>query len=189
MNKQQFLQRFNFQNLSKIENAYQHAGDLRQASVLIPLVENGDRIEVVLTKRAAHLKHHPGQISFPGGKVEDADASLLHAALREADEEIGVKPTDVQIVGQLKPHHVITGYQITPYIGFVPQNYPFVIDHGEVAELFIVPFDHFIDEGNHLSFNISRRGTTHNVHFMPYLHYNIWGATAAMLKDLVRHLK
>ncbi|MDN3651286.1 CoA pyrophosphatase [Thalassotalea ponticola] len=189
MNKQQFIQRFNYQRLTKINDAYHHHGQLRQASVLIALVEHNNGLEVVLTKRAAHLKHHPGQISFPGGKVEQSDSSLLAAALREAHEEIGLQPGDVQIVGQLKPHHVITGYQITPFIGFINPEYPFIIDTNEVAEIFVVPFEHFINEGNHLSFTVERRGTRHNIHFMPYMHYNIWGATAAIIKDLVQHLK
>ncbi|WP_371185420.1 CoA pyrophosphatase [Thalassotalea maritima] len=189
MDKQQFLQKFSFQSLNKIDNAYEHAGHLRQASVLIPIAVTNSGLQVILTKRAAHLKHHPGQISFPGGKVEANDASPLATALREAHEEIGLAISDVDIIGQLQTHHVTTGYAISPFIGFIPDDYPFVVDPGEVAEVFQVPFEHFVNEDNHVSFYVQRANRTHNVHFMPYLHYNIWGATAAILKDLVTHLK
>ena len=189
MNKQQFLQRFSYHGLDDISNAYLYQGTLRRASVLIPLIHSTNGIEIVLTKRAEHLKHHPGQISFPGGKVEEWDDNIVSAALREAHEEIGLNPADVDIVGQLKDYHTITGFNITPIVAFIPNNYPFIIDENEVSEIFTVPFKHFIDENNHLDVEVKRQGIKHNIYFMPYLEYNIWGATAAILKDLVVHLK
>ncbi|WNC69864.1 CoA pyrophosphatase [Thalassotalea nanhaiensis] len=189
MDKQQFLQRFSYHHLGDIESGYQHTGNLKHASVLIPLVQTKLGIEVILTKRAKHLKHHPGQISFPGGKVEARDINLTDTALREAEEEIGLYRKDVDIVGQLNDYHTITGFRITPIIGFIPQNYPFKIDQNEVEEIFSVPFPHFTNEKNHLNYQLKRQGVEHNIYFMPYLNYNIWGATAAILKDLVGHLK
>ncbi|WP_185962547.1 CoA pyrophosphatase [Thalassomonas sp. M1454] len=189
MNKQQFLQRFSFHGLDNISSPYLHHGQLKQASVLIPLTYSDDGIEIVLTKRAAHLKHHAGQISFPGGKVEEFDNSIISTALREAHEEIGLRPADVDIVGQLKDYHTITGFNITPIVAFIPRDYPFVKDDNEVSEIFTVPFNHFINEKNHLDIEVKRKGIKHNIYFMPYLNYNIWGATAAILKDLVVHLK
>ncbi|WP_068545112.1 CoA pyrophosphatase [Thalassotalea crassostreae] len=189
MNKQQFLQKFAFHHLDELSSSYQHVGDLKHASVLIPIVDHGNELSIVLTKRASHLKHHAGQISFPGGKVEKQDIHLIDTALRETEEEIGVNRDEIKIVGQLKPYHTITGFHITPIIGFIPDNYNFVIDQNEVAEVFYVPFSHFFDEDNHLKVEFSRQGNKHKVYFMPYLNYNIWGATAAILKDLVQHLK
>ncbi|OUS28570.1 coenzyme A pyrophosphatase [Thalassotalea sp. 42_200_T64] len=189
MNKQQFLQRFAFHHLNEITHTYQHNGELKHAGVLIPLVQTYDGIEVVLTQRANHLKHHAGQISFPGGKVEETDIDVVETALREAEEEIGLSRKDVDIIGQLKQYHTITGYLITPIVGFIPKNYAFKADDNEVAEIFHVPFSHFIDENNHLSYELKRNGIKQNIYFMPYLNYNIWGATAAILKDLVSHLK
>lgn len=189
MNKQQFLQRFSYHHLDDIEKAYIHYGRIQHACVLIPLVQTKHGIEVILTKRATHLKHHPGQISFPGGKVEQHDINEADTALREAEEEIGLNRNDVHIIGQLKQYQTITGYSITPIIGFIPANYSFTADHNEVAEIFSVPFNHFTDEGNHIHVEVNRKGSKHNIYFMPYLSYNIWGATAAILKDLVAHLK
>ena len=189
MDKQQFLQRFSYHHLDDVSNRYQYKGALKHASVLIPLVQTSKGIEVILTKRASHLTHHPGQISFPGGKVEESDLNLTHTALREAEEEIGLQQNDVEIIGQLQEYHTITGYLMTPIIGFIPPNYPFKADPNEVAEIFSVPFNHIINEKNHITVEVKRMKTKHNVYFMPYLSYNIWGATAAILKDLVTHLK
>lgn len=189
MNKQQFLQRFSYHGIGSLSDAYLYQGTLRQASVLIPLIHSTNGLEIVFTKRAEHLKHHPGQISFPGGKVEEHDANVVCTALREAHEEIGLKPTDVDIVGKLNEHHTITGFNITPIVAFIPNDYPFIVDENEVTEIFTVPFKHFIDENNHLNVKIKRQGIKHNIYFMPYLKYNIWGVTAAILKDLVVHLK
>lgn len=189
MNKQQFLQRFSYHHLNEIGAGYQHIGRLKHASVLIAMVQTEQGINIVLTRRAAHLKHHAGQISFPGGKVEDSDADILTTALREAEEEIGLNRADVEVIGQLKQYHTITGFIITPIIGFIPQDYPFIADKNEVAEIFCVPLTHFINEDNHISIEVNRNASKHNIYFMPYLDYNIWGATAAILKDLVVHLK
>lgn len=189
MDKQQFLQRFSYHHLDEIGAGYKHNGLLKHASVLIPLIQTTNGLEIVLTKRAAHLKHHPGQISFPGGKVEEQDANVVITALREAEEEIGLQANDVDVVGQLKEYHTITGYIITPIIGFIPENYAFIADENEVAEIFTVPFNHFVNESNHIDLEVKRHGSKHNIYFMPYLDYNIWGATAAILKDLVVHLR
>ncbi|WP_371378432.1 CoA pyrophosphatase [Thalassotalea aquiviva] len=189
MNKQQFMQRFSFHDLSLQPSTFKHLGHAKEAGVLIPLVAGTKGLEVILTRRASHLKHHPGQISFPGGKVEPEDLNLQHTALREAQEEIGLSPSDVDVFGQLPQYQTLTGYVITPILGFIPSNYDFKVDSNEVAEVFQVPFSHFINERNHLHVPINRDGHTHTVYFMPYLHYNIWGATAAIMKDLVTHLK
>jgi 8-oxo-dGTP pyrophosphatase MutT (NUDIX family) len=146
-------------------------------------------LQVLLTKRASHLKHHPSQISFPGGKVEPTDRNLIHTALREAQEEIGLSPEAVTIIGQLPNYEIISGYQVTPIVAVVESPQYYQKDANEVDEIFQVPLQHFLQPENHRSIISYRNGHHHNVHFFPYKHYNIWGATAAMLKDLVDHIK
>ncbi|WP_394174732.1 CoA pyrophosphatase [Thalassotalea litorea] len=189
MNKLEFIQRFSLASLTHSCQEFRYPGKLKDASVLIALQETKTGLEVVLTRRADHLYHHPGQVSFPGGKCEDEDTSVIATALRESHEEVGIARHDVEILGQLRQYHTITGYLITPIVGFIPSHYPFEIDENEVAEVFTVPLSHFLDETKHLPVTVSRRGMTHKIYFMPYMTYNIWGATAAIIKDLVAHLK
>lgn len=196
MNKAEFLYRFNLLQHGDSCHNYQHNLPLKSAAVLIALVNNNDAndftpngLEVLLTKRASHLKHHPSQISFPGGKVEPSDTNLIHTALREAHEEIGLSPCEVSVVGQLPNYEVISGYQVTPIIALVDLPQYLQKDDNEVAEIFQVPLQHFLQPHNHRTIKSYRNGHHHDVHFFPYKHYNIWGATAAMLKDLIEHIK
>ncbi len=196
MNKAEFLYRFNLLQHGDSCHNYQHNLPLKSAAVLIALVNNNDSndftpngLEVLLTKRASHLKHHPSQISFPGGKVEPSDTNLIHTALREAHEEIGLSPCEVSVVGQLPNYEVISGYQVTPIIALVDLPQYLQKDDNEVAEIFQVPLQHFLQPHNHRTIKSYRNGHHHDVHFFPYKHYNIWGATAAMLKDLIEHIK
>ncbi|MCJ8320920.1 MAG: CoA pyrophosphatase [Colwellia sp.] len=194
MTKNEFLHRFQLQKLSKSIHNYQYHSDLKSAAVLIPilekrLIDNSTELNILFTKRAEHLKHHGGQISFPGGKAEKYDDNLISTAIREAQEEIGIKTDTIEVVGQLHPYQTISGYIVTPVIAFIAAEQEFIIDHNEVAEIFQVPLHHFLNTDNHHSFNIRQENVHHQIHFMPYQHYNIWGATAAMLKDLMLHLK
>jgi len=190
MTKDEFLLRFNLLQLAKSEHNYQHHLPLRSAAVLIALVEskNNDGLQVLLTKRASHLKHHPSQVSFPGGKVEKEDSSIVDTALREAFEEIGLSRDCAKVVGQLPAYETISGFHVTPVVALVTADQTYQIDKNEVAEIFQVPLQHFLTTNEHHVFVASRNGKQHNVHFLPYKHYNIWGATAVMLKDLVAHL-
>ncbi len=190
MTKEEFLLRFNLLQLAKSEHNYQHPTSLRSAAVLIALVEseNGGELQVLLTKRASHLKHHPSQVSFPGGKVEPEDKSLIDTALREAFEEIGLSRKAVTVAGQLPPYQTISGFQVTPIIAIVASSQIYQMDKNEVAEIFQVPLQHFLTTNDHHVFVAHKGGKQHNVHFLPYKHYNIWGATAVMLKDLVTHI-
>ncbi len=191
MTKDEFLLRFNLLQLTESEHNYQHHLPLKSAAVLIALVEpekDGDGLQVLLTKRASHLKHHPSQVSFPGGKAEQEDSSLVDTALREAFEEIGLTREAVSVAGQLPPYQTISGFQVTPIIAIVERSQAYQIDENEVAEIFQVPLQHFLTTNIHHVLTASRNGKQHNIHFLPYKHYNIWGATAVMLKDLVSHL-
>lgn len=186
MTKEQFLQRFQMRALPASTHSFRYQHKLKHAAVLVPIVINKEhnQLNVLLTRRASHLKHHAGQISFPGGKVEPSDTSLIATALRETEEEIGLKAEYIQVLGQLPVYQTLTGYEITPVIAFTEQikHYPF--DKNEVAEVFQVPLSHFLIRSKHVQVPIFSRGKTHNVHFMPYQEHNIWGATAAILHDL-----
>lgn len=190
MTKDEFLIRFNLLQLAESQHNYQHPSPLRSAAVLIALVEsdNGEGLDVLLTKRASHLRHHPSQVSFPGGKVEKEDNSLIDTALREAFEEIGLSRESVTVAGQMPSYQTISGFQVTPIIAIVAKSQTYLIDKNEVTEVFQVPLQHFLTTNDHHVFVVHKGGQQHNVHFLPYKHYNIWGATAVMLKDLVAHI-
>lgn len=188
MTKEEFLLKYSLNNCSDSIHTYRHNDPLKKAAVLIPLIDNGTELNVLLTKRSIHLRHHAGQISFPGGKVEPTDKNLIETASRETFEEIGLPKDLINIIGSLHSYQVISGFEVTPYIGLIPNDYKFIKDTNEVSEIFQVPLKHFLDDKNHFAVHIKRKGLSHNVHYMPYKHYNIWGATASMLKDLVAHL-
>lgn len=154
------------------------------AAVLVPLVERDGGLTVLLTRRADHLKHHGGQISFPGGRLEEADTGPAEAAIREAEEEVGLPPAHVEVVGYLDNYITITGYSVTPVVAFVRPGFELAIDQTEVAEAFEVPFTHVMDPTSILRREKRFMGMSLAYYEIPYLHYNIWGATAGMLVSL-----
>lgn len=155
---------------------------LRPAGVLAPIMETERGLSLLLTKRSAALKHHPGQISFPGGKKEEADADVIAAALREAYEEIGLPPTHVEVLGTLPPHETVTSFDVTPVIGFIREPFEIIPEPGEVDEVFAVPLDHVLDPDNYLIQSRRWRGQMRHYFVVPYGPYYIWGATARMLR-------
>src|SRR5260370_26535986 len=159
------------------------------AAVLVPLVEHATGMTVVLTQRAETLKDHAGQISFPGGRMEPEDKDAWHAALREAYEEIGLMPNFVEFAGYLPDHHVITGFRVTPVVGFVNPDYQLRIAAAEVHDVFEVPLDFILDTAIHKSRQRKLGDLTYEVQDMPYGERNIWGATAGMLITLRRMLQ
>jgi 8-oxo-dGTP pyrophosphatase MutT (NUDIX family) len=154
---------------------------LRPAAVLIAYQPGQG---VWLTKRSSHLKHHPGQIAFPGGKLDPTDASLQDAALREAQEEIGLPPASVDILGSLPPHETVTGFLVTPFVGHVYRDFIARPEAGEVQEVFAVPFDHLIDPRNYQIQSRRWQGQIRRYYTVPWGPHYIWGATARILYGL-----
>ena len=159
------------------------------AAVLVPLVEREGGMTVLLTQRAATLKDHAGQISFPGGRIEPGDADAWHAALREAQEEIGLSPSLVEFAGYLPDHVVISGFRVTPVVGFVKPEYQLRIATAEVHDVFEVPLDFILDAANHKTRQRQIGELTVDIHDIPYGGRNIWGATAGMLMTFRRRLQ
>ncbi len=154
------------------------------AAVLVPLVERDEGLTVLLTRRADHLKHHGGQISFPGGRLEEHDSGPAEAAVREAEEEVGLPPDRVEVVGYLDNYITITGYCVTPVVAFVRPGFALRIDETEVAEAFEVPLRHVMDPDRVELRERRFFGLSLTYYEIPYRHYNIWGATAGMLVSL-----
>lgn len=159
------------------------------AAVLIPIVHHQDGLSVLLTERSAQLRQHAGQISFPGGRIEPTDAGPLEAALRETEEEIGLSREHVSFAGYLDPHLILSGYWITPVIGFVRPGFELKLDAREVQATFEVPLAHILDEANHRSRQRQLGSATVQVYDIPFEQHNIWGATAGILMALYRLLR
>ncbi len=160
-----------------------------RAAVLVPLVERPAGLQVLLTQRASHLKNHPGQISFPGGRIESVDAGPWEAALRETQEEIGLEPQFVTRAGYLQDHLVISGFRVTPAVGFVQPGFRLRLDETEVENVFEVPLEFVLDPRNHLPRDRSIAGHTIVTHEIPYEGRQIWGATASMLITFAKLLQ
>lgn len=157
---------------------------LRPAAVLIPLIERASGPTVLLTVRSPGLRQHAGQISFPGGRMESVDADPMSAALREAEEEIGLGAEAVELLGYLLDHVVLTGFRITPVVGWIRELPPLRLDREEVAEVFELPVRHLLDDGNYRMRRRELRGQQVEVRELVYGPFRVWGATASMLQSL-----
>lgn len=160
-----------------------------QAAVLVPLINRDTGITVLFTQRTTHLADHAGQISFPGGRVEAGDASMHDTALREAEEEIGLPCSQVEVLGMLPDYYILTGFRVTPVVGLVEPPFSVKLDSFEVAEIFEVPLHFFLDPANHEQHNISYQGKPRQYYAMPYQGHFIWGATAGILYNLYQALR
>ena len=159
---------------------------LRDAAVLAAFHEDDGRL--FLTKRAATMRHHPGQIALPGGKVDPTDADATAAALREAHEEIGLDPHRVTLIGTLPPHLTVTRFRITPVVAVIRGPFTPIAEPGEVAEVFTLPFNHIANPANYRLEGRIWRGDWHAYRVAPYGPYYLWGATARILLGLAERL-
>jgi 8-oxo-dGTP pyrophosphatase MutT (NUDIX family) len=158
---------------------------LTPAAVLVPLIERGGGLTVLLTRRADHLRDHPGQISLPGGRIGAADGDPLAAALRETQEELGIAPALIEVAGYLPPHAVITGFAVTPVVGFLPAVFDLRPEPLEVAEAFEVPLA-FLADARNAQAGRRRVGPIElPVWEYRYGGHRIWGATAHIIKSLI----
>jgi 8-oxo-dGTP pyrophosphatase MutT (NUDIX family) len=166
---------------------------LRDAAVLIALVTRPAGLTLLLTQRTDHLHDHAGQISFAGGRCDEGDVDAIATALREAQEEIGLDPTHIQVLGQLPIYTTGTAYRVAPVVALVQPGFTLTLDSFEVAEAFEVPLIWLMNPANHQKRYIEFEGKRREFFAMPYTHddgkpYFIWGATAAMLRNLYRFL-
>ena len=157
---------------------------LQPAGVLIPLIERESGLSVLLTRRAAELKHHAGQISFPGGRMEAHDHDIQATALRETHEEVGIAPDKVTVIGYLEPMPTVTGYAVTPIIGVIECPDSLNIDHNEVELAFEVPLAFLLNKRNARAGEREFRGRKVAIVEFLYEQHRIWGATAYMLVEL-----
>jgi len=160
---------------------------LRAASVLIAVLE-GDAPGVLLTKRSSRLKHHPGQIAFPGGKQDPGDRDASDTALREASEEVGLARGMVTIKGILPPHETVTGFSVTPVVGLVTKPFTPTPEAGEVEEVFTVPLAHVLDPARYSVQSRYWRRQRRYYYTVPFGPYYIWGATARILRSLAEQV-
>jgi 8-oxo-dGTP pyrophosphatase MutT (NUDIX family) len=174
-----------------VHESFSLRAEITAASVLIPLVEREGGLAMLLTQRTAHLTDHAGQISFPGGRAEQYDASAIDTALRETEEEIGLHRRHIEVMGTLPDYVTGTGYRVTPVVALVKPPFTLQPDANEVAEVFEVPLAFLMSGANHrrLSFDLPGGAGRRSFYAMPFERFFIWGATAGMLRNLFHFLR
>ncbi len=160
----------------------------REAAVLVPILDRPAGLQVLLTTRAAHLRQHAGQISFPGGGIDPEDAGPAEAALREAWEEIGLEPAQVDLLGALPRYRTTSGFRIHPVVGRVDPRFTPRLNDVEVADIFEVPLRFLMDPANHRRDSRLWRGHMRHFYVMPFAERHIWGVTAGILRGLYERL-
>lgn len=161
---------------------------LKPAAVLLPLVERPGGLQLLLTRRSAQLRHHAGQISFPGGRQDPEDESLIQTALRETEEEIGITPSQIRVIGSLSPLNTISRYEVLPVLGLVASDYRLTLSTCEVEQAFEVPLDYVLDSSHHIALTLHRAGRHHTVYWIPWRQQFIWGATASMIRQFAQQI-
>lgn len=159
------------------------------AAVLFPLIEKNKNINVILTTRSKDVGSHPGQVCFPGGKLEQKDKNLINCAKREAFEEVGIKEEQVKILGEIDQCITGTNYQVTPIVASISSNYIPKIQLSEVEDLFEVPLDFFLDKNNLKRKNAEYKGESYNYYQYDWKEKKIWGSTARMIVNFCEIMK
>ncbi|MFK8011734.1 MAG: CoA pyrophosphatase [Marinicellaceae bacterium] len=163
--------------------------EFRPAAVLIPLHWINDEIHILLTKRSEDLKHHSGQVSFPGGGFDESDITIRQAAIRETEEEIGISENYIDIVGYLEDLKTISGFYVTPFVAILKDGFEIKINEQEVSEVFSVPLAFFLNSDNCEKRSAQYKGKNVNYYIYPHEKYTIWGVTAEIIVKLVNKLK
>jgi len=176
-------------NLDELSDVIDPSLPRRRAAVLVPFVRRDDSLSVLFTRRTAHLRTHAGQISFPGGAIESGDADALAAALRETEEETGIAPALVEPFGYLDGFETVSGYFVSPVAGFVSGDYHVKPDPAEVAEVFEVPLDFILAPDRLRRFDFDWQGRTRTTFEFEWDGRRVWGATASILKNLLKRLE
>jgi 8-oxo-dGTP pyrophosphatase MutT (NUDIX family) len=176
-------------NAGELADAFEPGTPRRPAAVLVPFVARGDGLRVLFTRRNETLRHHAGQVSFPGGRVEAGDADAVAAALRETEEETGIAPALVEPFGYLDCFDTVSGFCVTPVAGFVEPGYTLRLQEAEVDEAFEVPFDFLLDPASLRREHLLWRGRERDIFAFEWQGRRIWGATAAILKNLLDRME
>ncbi|WP_298441599.1 CoA pyrophosphatase [uncultured Ferrimonas sp.] len=189
MTTDEFLTRFLYNPRPALEDPLQsrfgNHPRLRDAAVLIALEPSPTGLQILLTERTSQMPTHAGEVAFPGGKVDANDADPWHTATRESWEEIGLPASHLHHVGELAPFHTISKFKVSPQVAIVTKPFEPQLSSREVARLFRAPLADFLDPQQRSFVRLQRHDALHQVYFMPH---NVWGATAAMMEQLVRHL-
>lgn len=167
---------------------FERSAILTAAAVLMPFVDRRSPT-LLLTRRTDVMRRHAGQVAFPGGRIDPGDDGPVAAALREAEEEVALAPSDVQVIGITDIYETGTGFSVTPVVGIIPPDLPLVASPDEVAALFEVPLDWLFDPANHILREAEWQGTIRRYYSMDWQGEHIWGATAAMIVNLARRLR
>ncbi|MFN8578503.1 MAG: CoA pyrophosphatase [Candidatus Sericytochromatia bacterium] len=179
------------EKINKLDNSvysepvFENSKPFVPASVLIPIFEIDNKSHIIFTKRTDKVSHHKGQISFPGGKFDKTDKDLEFTALRETQEEIGVNPEDIKIVGKINNMVTNTNFIVSPFVGILPYPYNFLVNPDEISELIIVPVKHLMNKN---FFRIEKKefnGKLFDIYYYEYLNHTIWGVTGKILFDFL----
>lgn len=184
MNSETFRQRFTL--LLPPDCAPVSTSD-REAAVLVPVMTYPEP-RLLLTKRAAHLRHHPGQVAFPGGKRDPADRTLMQTALRETCEELGLSAGQIEVIGSLPAVSSQTGFRVTPYVALLTPGTPLTLAAEEVALSFEVPLTQLLSPANFFLLQVLRNGQPHTVRVVDYRKHFIWGMTAGIIRSLGKQI-
>lgn len=161
---------------------------LTPSAVLIPIIERDEKLHVLLTKRSENLRHHPGQISFPGGRQEASDKNLIETALRETEEEVGINQSSITVLGKLELQPTISGFMVQPIVGIVQNDIKLTLDENEVSEAFEAPLDFILNPTNWKKSYREFNGQTYPVYSILYQEKNIWGVTTQILVNFAKLL-
>lgn len=189
MQLSEFLTRFHIrQPNNEVGFPVQMRNIAKQSAVLVPLVNMNDEIHLLLCKRPNYLKHHPGQICFPGGKCEDFDETPLATAIRETHEEIGIVVDNNHVIGDMDSYWTLTGFEIKPYIALLPEKPDLSLATDEVANAFYLPLATLIDQTNWQDIQFTRRFSAYTLTGFQTDYGLLWGATAQIIRNLIKHL-